>query len=677
MQFIFPGLAARRPRLWRRRPADRPPPAVSKLRAAAACALAPALLLTAIAAPQPASAETVVAPGDAPALTTRAEIASEDLMAHIRALASEAMAGRKTGEPGGARAEAYVAAAFRRLGLAPAGEKGGYFQRFDFVSGVRLGSGARLEATRRDRRDREQPADEAFPPLTLNVDWRPLGYSRIGAAPPRCVVFAGFGLRLGREGAPDHYDSYAGRPDLGGCWALVWRGAPPEMERSRLAGLLRVAGIPYKAAIARAAGASGLIVADGPGVGHARGLPPLRFGPRMQREALPVLALTEPAAQKLLRLGGVDPARQAARLRKGAALGRPKPLSGVSVSAMIDLEVERSAGRNVVGRLELAGKPEAPPLLVGAHLDHLGRGGGFSSLARARERGMIHFGADDNASGVAAILEIAERLATQRKALAKTARRDVVFGAWMGEELGLLGSAAYVAWLRDSWADRVAPPPPAAAYVNLDMVGRLDQRLTVSGVGSSPDWLPALRVAAAGTGLPIALEDNAYLPTDATSFFLAGAPVLSLSTGQHPDYHSPRDRPEAVNAEGLRKIASLIDRILRRQLGSTAAPRFQAMQAKSDRAGVRRGGVSLGVAPAFAPGEIVGAPLLGVVKGGPAAEAGLASGDVLIELAGRRLVTLYDLVLTLDGLAPGRPVEAVFRRGKKTLRRQVTPRRRE
>ena len=161
----------------------------------------------------------------------------------------------------------------------------------------------------------------------------------------------------------------------------------------------------------------------------------------------------------------------------------------------------------------------------------------------------MHYGADDNASGTAALMEIAEKLAAERAAGQIVGARDVVFAAWSGEELGLIGSSRYVESLkREAGAKDLKGR--VAAYLNMDMVGRLRDTLRLSGLGSSPVWRREIERRNAVIGLPIAAVDDAYLPTDATSFYLAGVPILSASTGVHEEYHTPRDRPELINYDG-------------------------------------------------------------------------------------------------------------------------------
>ncbi|MEL6979121.1 MAG: M28 family peptidase [Pseudomonadota bacterium] len=597
--------------------------------------------------------------------TTQAEIALADLRAHVEVLAGEAMEGRLAGAPGARAATAYAAALFQRYGLEPAAPGGGYFHEFQFPSGIALKPGAALTL------EAETDRPEA---LALDQDWRPLGFSQNADAAPMPIVFAGYGLATRRRGALPRYDSFTGatEADLSGAWVLIWRGAPPKATGARRSQLLRVAGMRYKASIAKARGAAGVILAAGPGAGYAGELPPLRLAAMGRRAGLPVLALSRGAAERVLRAGGLDPAAEAARLADGAAPRRPRTLEGVRLSATMTLTRLYKTGRNVIARLRLS-DGDQPPAMLGAHIDHLGRGGEASSLARPAEAGMIHFGADDNASGVAALLEIAESLAAARDAGALTAERDLLFAAWSAEELGLIGATRYVEAAREA-AGRDTLKGVIAAYLNMDMVGRLEDRLELAGLGSSPIWRGAAARAAGAFGRPIVSSEEVYLPTDATAFYLAGAPILSASTGTHPQYHTPRDTPDLINYEGLAGVARFMRDVALEVAQAAAAPAYIAVS-PPEQGFQRPGGLYLGAIPEFAQDPMeAGVSLAGVVAEGPAAAAGLRGGDRLLSLGGQPISDLYDLVRVLDALTPDQPVPAVVERGGARVSLQVTPR---
>ncbi len=233
-------------------------------------------------------------------------------------------------------------------------------------------------------------------------------------------------------------------------------------------------------------------------------------------------------------------------------------------------EEQHDEARNVLGRLPGA-SPGWPPVVIGAHLDHLGHGVDEGSLAAHDERDQVHEGADDNASGVAALLGIAGSLASQARHGPLTLERDIVFAAWSGEEIGLLGSKAFVRQLPKMSGHGARA---ISAYLNLDMVGRLRHRLLIYGMSSSSVWPTQVERHNAVTRLPVVPQRDAILPTDATSFHSRGIPALSFFTGLHAEYHTPRDRWPLLNYGGLREIARLVESIAVSLAQSSDLPDF-------------------------------------------------------------------------------------------------------
>ncbi|MGF1503175.1 MAG: M28 family peptidase [Paracoccaceae bacterium] len=599
---------------------------------------------------------------EAPAMgETVAAIREADLRLHVNALASVEMAGRLTGTEGERRATAYVAGAFRALGLAPEGADG-FFHPFDFTAGVSLGEGNRLTLS----------GDGAAEALDLDRAWRPLAFSAQGPLPGGEVVFAGYGLEAPAEGSAAARDSYAGL-GVEGKWVLLWRGLPPSLEADERRRLTRFAGLRYKAAVAKARGARGVIFAVPFEEGFDDTLPALSHQ-SLGRAEIPAVVVNRATGRAMLARLGTDLSEIVEAVDAGEAAGAPIP--GLGVAGEIALRFETGTGRNVLGRLDLDGLPAGeglPPVLIGAHVDHLGRGETAGSLARGDEAGQIHFGADDNASGVAAILEVAQYLAAERAGGRLVGARDIVIAAWSGEELGLLGVNAWVDdRQRAAGADSLAEA--ISAYVNLDMVGRLEDRLVVSGTASSPVWAREIERRNAVVGLPILISPTPYLPTDATALYSAEVPILSLFTGAHEDYHRPSDTPEKLNYEGLAKIARLVALVAGSRAEDAAEPDYVDVPRESGSGGGRMGSVYLGTIPDYADERVAGVPLSGVVTGGPAEAAGLADGDVVVGLAGEELSDIYDLVRTLNGLRPGETVEITVLRDGERVTLPITPR---
>ena len=551
--------------------------------------------------------------------------AADRYAADVAYLAADERGGRGIGTPGLEQAAAFIERRFRDLGLEPAGEDG-YRQSFEVVVKVE-----RAPTTRLTLDGRELPA-ESFVPASSSAS---------GSAAADLVA-AGYGITVAEKGR----DDYQG-VDAKGKIVLVRRFAPEgygtEDER-------RYGDLHYKAWNAREHGALALLVADLPEVAAGKELPEEAPLPKLQVDSLgdsgiPVIVLKRAAAATLLA------GRHAADLR-------------------VDLVATRRPTWNVIGRLPAGAGPEATlpgarlpgallpgAVLVGAHYDHLGMGGP-ESLAPGVEA--VHHGADDNASGTAAMLEIARGLAARRAEL----RRDVWFVAFSAEEEGTLGSTAFT-----------RQPPPGLktadllAMLNLDMVGRLrENRVTVFGSATAKQWPGLLRPACEDLRLDCAFNGDGYGPSDQTPFYAAGVPVLFFFTGVHADYHRPDDVASRINAAGAVRVAALGERLAIEIANQPERPVYQATAAPAPSGDVRSYGASLGTVPDYAGSEGRAGVLLAAVRpGGPAEKAGMRRGDLLVELAGRPVKSVYDLMYVLRSVKPGQASVAVVERDGKRV----------
>ncbi len=602
-----------------------------------------------------------------------------EFLRHVDYLCRDQLEGRLTGTPGAELATAYVASCFDQIGLAPAGDDGAYMQSFEFTSGVALGPTSALTAGERTYR--------------IERDWRPLAFSAAGTVPASPVVVAGYGMVAPADEEQDIYDSYV-HLDVKDKWVLVFRFLPEGISAKRRQYLFRHASLRYKAMVARDRGARGLIVVSGPNSSTKSQLVPMRFDGSVSGAGIAVVSVTDEVAQQWLDGSGKQRQLQLQlkdlqdRLDTGE-LVMGLELEGLQLAASIDIQQIKRRDRNVLGRLKAASQSSGQAIVVGAHIDHLGRGLSGASLALENEKEAIHYGADDNASGVAAMLQVAQLLARQKSQGQLDLRRDILFAAWSGEEMGLIGSNHFVKTFGDGVAasarhegktsgpGHVSLYPSIVACLNMDMVGRLDKRLILQGIGSSSIWRREIERSNAPVGLAITLQDDAYLPTDATSFFMQGVPILSAFTGSHSDYHTPRDTPNKLNYQGMAQIAHLVAR-LTRSLATCEDPPDYIPQAGPEKGAARAHlRAYLGTVPDYAESDVRGVKLAGVAENGPAAQAGIRGGDVIVQLAGKKIENIYDYTYAIEALKIGQPVKIAVIRNGQQIELEVTPQSRE
>jgi len=587
---------------------------------------------------------------------TKDGFSEDDLRAHVTILTAEAMDGRLTGTEGERLATDYVARVFAELGLTPVGDDGTFFQSFPFVAGVSLGEKNALTLA-----DQSYRVDEA---------WRPLAFSETGVTKEAEIVFAGYGIKAPATDDLEEYDSFV-HLDVTDKWLLVFRFMPEDISPERRRHMARFSSLRYKAMKARDLGAAGLLVINAPGTEVKHELPPLAFDASLAGTSIPAIALGNQIRDAIAEATGIDFAGLQTKLDSGNPV-MGQPLEGARLEATVDILQEKRTGRNVVARLLAGDNPAASAIAIGAHVDHLGRGGGSNSLARDNEAGLIHHGADDNASGTAGLLEIAEYLAAQKRAGKLGAHHDVLFAAWSGEELGLLGSAHFA----NNYGDKGPGDPLSpdiAAYLNMDMIGRLREAVVIQGMGSSSIWPGVVERRNAPVGLSIQTQKDSYLPTDATSFYLKKVPILSAFTGSHEDYHSPRDTAEKLNYEGMRDIARFVGLVARGLARMDGIPEYEEMKRPENlgqRAALR---AYLGTIPDYAQGDVVGLKLSGVAKGGPADQAGVRGGDVIVELAGKKIENIYDYTFAIEALKIGETTSITVVRGDARHALEITP----
>ena len=530
-----------------------------------------------------------------------------DLRHHVEFLASNELEGRLTGSDGAALAVDYLAERLRDMGAKPLPGVDAFQLPFDFTAGVNdNGSSIVVGAA-------SWSGEESIRALSFSDSEGVSGE----------VVFAGYGLVV-PEGQDFGYDSYA-TLDVEDKVVLVLRYLPEDADQDTRAQLSRYSGLRYKALAARERGARALLVVTGPNSPNAGETIPMSFDTAIAGSGIVAASVSAEVADAILQPSG----RSLAEVQSELDTANPHVTGFAVPETQVSLEVavlrEHRTGHNVAGYFPATvEKPlDKRFVVVGAHFDHLGLGRHGNSLAGKAEIGLPHLGADDNASGVAAVLSVASALSRADH------QRDIVVAFWSGEELGLLGSTHFV-------DNGPLTMEDVAAYVNFDMVGRSEEnKLTLQAVGTSPVWSGLIERSNVPVGFDLSLQDDPYLPTDSSAFHQAGVPTLNFFTGSHADYHRPSDRPQAINYEDLERVAQLGYLITTKLVALDEAPQFVQVERKrqtgGDRDTVR---AFTGTIPDYAT-EVEGLLLSGVIEGGPADEAGLQKGDVIVEFGGQ------------------------------------------
>ena len=573
--------------------------------------------------------------------------AASKTRADVTVLASERLAGRQAGSEGAKLAADHLVAELKKMGAQPLPGQKDFRLPFSFTAGVKDG-GTTLTV-----------GSTAF---RTTAEVQALSFSD-NAEASGDVVFAGYGLVV-----PDSqnfgYDSYA-TLDVKDKVVVVFRYFPEDADQKTRQILSRYADLRYKAMQARQRGAKALLVVTGPRSPNAGQTIPMSFDTALAGSGI-VAASVSDAAAKTLFAGVKDKTLE--DIQKSFDSGNPHTagfaLPGVTATVKTAVIREKQEGFNVVGYLPATARIALPKpwVALGAHYDHLGRGSHGNSLATKDDAGKIHYGADDNASGTAAVLAAGRELAKKRMR-----SRHVMLGFWSAEEIGLIGSNAFV----------TTPPVPndqLAAYFNFDMVGRMqDNKLTVQAVGSSPGWRPLIERANVAAGFDLVLQDDPYQPTDVASFNQVSVPSLAFFTGTHIDYHKPSDTADKINYEDLDRVVDFAAALASRVGDQPEALAFAKVQQLQDSGGGRAGvRIFTGTIPDYAT-DVKGLLLGGVIGGGPAEQAGLQKGDVIVQIGEQTIANIYDYTYALEALKVNVAVKLVYMRGTERKETTLTP----
>jgi hypothetical protein len=580
-------------------------------------------------------------------------------LSHIKYLASPELRGRESGSPELEKAAEYISAQFRADGLKPVDGKS-FEQAFEITTSAKMGTGNRFDfVTRGAERDTLQPMK----------DFVPFNFSARGKASAK-VVFAGYGIT-----APEYnYDDYAG-VDVRGKLVVVLAHEPQEYdEKSIFAGKVYTDHAQYysKAANARRHGAAGVILI-GDRVNHKTSADELEpFGKTTGPNDAGILfvQVKEDIVEVWFRAAGKDLMQIESGINADVK-PRSFELPGVEVRETVDVERAVKTVHNVLGYLP--GQTDEF-VIIGAHYDHLGLGYQFSlapSLA-----GMVHPGADDNASGTAGVLELARHFTAEYppNGPAKP-KRGMLFMTFAGEELGLLGSGYFA-----NHAE--LPLDKAAVMINMDMIGRVkDGKLFVGGASTGTTLRGDLDALVPRSPLHVDYSDTGaggYGSSDHISFTAKQVPVLFFFSGLHGDYHKPSDTWDKINAAGAIEVLELVADIAERVDGQEERPRFVRVVEKenphggSEPPGISSGGYGpyFGSIPDFA--EVPrGVRFADITPGSPAALAGLKAGDILVKFGADAVQNLYDFTYALRAHKAGDEVDVEVLRNDKSVTAKV------
>jgi hypothetical protein len=596
-----------------------------------ACVALAALCLAAAATP-------ALSQGVVPRDTIMARVQS-----YIRALASDSMAGRRPPTTGNTMAAALVARTFERLELAPLKRGGRTFERyyvpFGYLYGVDIGKGNKASIARGGGR----------PDLILapGADFTPLGFSSNGSASGP-LAFVGYGISDSASG----YDDYAG-VDTRGAVVLAMRYSPDgDVPHGRFSS---ASAWTAKVRAALDHGARGIIFVNRPG--DPADLPEMAFIRGFLDAGLPCI-FTSDASLAALR----DPAGRTLADLRAAIDSTVRPASFVypGSKASITAAVKRLEAKipNVVGLLP-GNDPKLRDqvIVIGGHFDHLGDGGEGSLYGGDEPK--THYGADDNASGTAGMLALAEEFARRHDN-----RRTLMFMGFNAEEEGVLGSQSF---LRENALPKGLK---MIAMINLDMIGRLDSgKLQVQGTGTSPGFESMLD--SLNPGLRVKYSREGYGPSDHASFYSKSVPVLAFFTGVHQDYHRPTDTWEKINVAGeadviayARDVVRTIDRADTIPLFTKADPPVSARRAAAFK-------VYVGTMPDYGY-EGKGLRITGTSSGSPAEKAGLREGDVIVRMAEYPIGNIYDYMDALGHFEVGQEVKTEIVRDGKPAQVMIT-----
>ena len=563
------------------------------------------------------------------------EITVSEIKSHIEYLASDDLEGRFTGSEGCKEAAEYISDEFENYGLKPLFD-GDYLQSFPFISGLELGNNNYVQIINEKKKSE----------LKIERDYITAPFSGSNNVFGD-LVFAGYGISAPKL----NYDDYA-NIDVKDKIVLVMRYNPDyDNPHSKFD---EHSSFRQKATVARDKGAVGIIFVNGyfPKDDEDK-LMEFRYDRGSLLKDISAVYVKRNFADELFKsqmLNFNDYQKQISESLAPASF----EFKNTNVKLSTDLKEIQKTSWNVAGYLE-GNDPELKNeyIVIGAHFDHLGYGE-TGSLYRGEDK-QIHNGADDNASGTAGVLELAEKFSSLKNQI----KRSMIFVTFSGEELGLLGSNYFV-------NNSSVSSNKVTTMINMDMIGKLDneKKLIVYGTGTSSTWKDLLNDKNT-YDFKLTFNDEGFGPSDHSSFYGKQIPVLFLFTGTHQDYHRPSDDADKINFDGEENIAKYVFDIVSSIVNKEVKPDYVNVPRKE---GENVGGwkVYVGTIPDYST-NVEGFKISGVSEGGPAQKGGLKGGDVMIMFGDKKITNIYDYVYALKEFVPGDEVNVVVLRDSKEL----------
>lgn len=571
---------------------------------------------------------------------TKELIDQNDIYKHLSYLASDELRGRGTGTPENDRAAEYIAKYFSTIGLKPKGSSG-YFQKFKVTTDLKLLKNNSLIVN----------VNGNMIQFELKKDFQPTGFSANGTIEGD-LVFAGYGIEAEDLG----YNDYA-NINVKDKIVLILRYSPEGDKPDTKFGFKVQSN--FKVATAKSKGARGVFLFTGPNTLENDKLISLIPDPSAMNAGIPVVSISTDKASEIFEKAGknlLEIQKQMDSTQQSKAFS----FENAKVKLQVELKPIVKETRNVIAFLE-GNDPvlKNEVVVVGAHYDHLGMGG-RGSLSSTKEP-QIHNGADDNASGTSGLLELAEYFASKKSEL----KRSILFIAFSGEELGLLGSKFFV-------DNPTIPLEKIVAMINMDMIGRLNEnKLTIYGTGTSPRWKQLLNRLNSDSTFKYNFIDGGFGPSDHSSFYGKNIPVLFFFTGTHQDYHKPTDDFDKINYKGMETILNLVSNVLTDITTTSDKIEFTKVQGETQQQGRRMNiRVYVGTIPDYSE-QVEGFKISGVNDGSPAEKAGLKAGDIIIKFGDKVVKNIYDYMYAMQGYKPGDVVDVIVLRGGQELKLSI------